>query len=268
MKEIIDLIGHVLSTERMQGKYTGLFLLALLFLGLVSKDYSGRKGKKLALYAFIQLCVIGFVPLLFLILKVTGFGANYWEYLWTLPILGVVSYAAVELCAMQKEKKAFWGAVMACLILIVLSGTVLPFKADAPKWKYANRNVEKVLKIVSLQKELCDGELLLLAPEEILETARAYDGGIRLIYGKDMWDSRANTSVADEYPQDIRLLYEKMQRDYEYPDAVADSAKWYGCDVLVLREKLTAGGTQAAQWTLVQELGDYVVYRYTGAVQE
>ena len=168
---------------------------------------------------------------------------------------------------MQKGKKTFWGAAAACLILIVLSGTVLPFKADVPKWKYADRNVEKVLKTVSAQKQLYGGELLLLAPEKILERARAYDGGIRLVYGKDMWDSRANTSVADEYPQDIRLLYEKMQRDYEHPDAVADAAKWYGCDVLVLREKLSAQGTQASEWTLVEELEDYIIYRFTGLEQ-
>lgn len=266
MKEIIDLIGHVLSAERMQGKYTGLFLMALLFLWLVPRDYSGRKGKKLALYSFVQGCMIGFVPLLFLILKGIGFGANYWEYLWTLPLLGVIAYAATELCAMQKEKKAFWGAVAACMLLIALSGTVLPFKADVPKWKYADKSVERVLETVSSQKELYDGEILLLAPEEILERARAYDSGIRLVYGRDMWDTRANTFVADDYPQDIRLLYEKMKQDYERPDEMADAAKWYGCDVLVLRERLTDDGTQAAEWTLVEKIEGYVIYRYTGTV--
>lgn len=267
MKEIAELIDHVLATEKLHGKYSGLFLLALLFLWMVPKDFSGRRGKKLALFALVQTCCILFVPLLLLIQRGLGFGENYWEYLWTVPILTVISYTAVELSAMQAEKKRFWGAVLACLAVIALSGTVLPFKGDAQKWKYTDTDVTQVIKAVGEQKELYGGEVLLLAPEEVLERARAIDGGIRLVYGRDMWDTQANRAVADEYPQDIKLLYEKMQRDYEFPDEVADLAKWYGCDVLVLREKLTGSSRQAEEWSLVEEMPGYVIYRYVGAAQ-
>ncbi|NLL79435.1 MAG: hypothetical protein GX234_06555 [Clostridiales bacterium] len=264
MKEIIDLIRHVMYAEKTHGKYIGLLLLALLFLWMAPKEFSGRRGKKLALFTVVLICFVFCVPFLYLIFRTTGFGQNFWEYLWTVPALAVIAYVAVELCMMQKSRASFLGTLGACLIGIALSGTVLPFKGEVEKWKYADQNVETVLATVSAQKDLYGGELLLLAPDEILERARAYDGGIRLVYGKDMWDVRANTAVADDYPQDIRLLYEKMQRDYEYPDEVADCAKWYGCDVLVLREKLSQGSTQGKEWKLVREIPGYIVYRYVG----
>lgn len=267
MKEIIDLMNHVLTAERMQGKYAGLFLLSLLFLWMAPKDFSGRKGKKLALFAFVLLCLICFVPLLLVILKTIGFGDTFWEYLWVIPGLAVIAYTAVELCMMRKERKWFWSAASACMLLILLSGTVLPFQSDVPKQKYTDRSAERVLAVVSSQKELYGGEVLLLAPEEVLEKARAYDGDIRLVYGKDMWDVQANTAIADDYSQDIRLLYEKMKQDFAYPDEAADSAKWYGCDMLVLREKLTPGSVQEQEWMLVEEVSGYVVYRYIGQTE-
>lgn len=265
MKAIAELVGHVLSTERQYGKYMGLALLALLFLWLSPTELSGRKGKKLAMMTLVQFCLILFIPLLFLLQKLLGFSANYWEYLWTVPVLPVIAYSCVELCAVQKDGRRFWGAAVICLVVLALSGTLLPFQGGGEKWKYADRSVDQVLACVREQKELYGGEVLLLAPEEILEQARAYDGGIRLIYGRDMWNMEANTAVADDYSEDIRLLYESMRHDYEQPDQVADSAKWYGCDVLVLREKLTPGGLQEAEWCFIKEVNGYVVYRYEEA---
>ncbi len=262
MSELAKVISHVLETEKLHGKYSGLFLLALLFLWMIPKDLSGRRGKKLALFALVQTGFVLCVPLLFFFQKTLGFGENFWEYLWTVPVLTVIAYTVVEVSAVQKNRQIFWGAALVCLVTIALSGTLLPFKSDVEKKRYASPEVGQVLSMVQSQEEYFGGKVLLLAPDEILEQARAVDGNIHLLYGRDMWESGANTAVADEYGQDLKLLYEKMQRDFEEPDDIADLAKWYCCDVLVLRERLTGGSRQATEWELVGETDGYEVYRY------
>lgn len=263
MKAAADLMEHVLRTERQYGKYMGLMLLALLFLWLVPSELSGRRGKKLALLTLVQMCLIFFVPGIAACRALFGFSETYWEYLWTLPTLTVIACAGAQLCAMRRDAPGggvrFWGAVALCLAVLALSGTLLPFRGDGEKWKYADRSVERVLSCVQEQKARFGGSVLLAAPEEVLRYARACDGAICLAYGRDMWENDVNTAVADEYTPRQRRLYEAMCRSGEQPDEAAAEAAEYGCNVLVLREKLTGGG--APRWTFLEETGGYVIYR-------
>lgn len=267
MAETAALVRNVIETEGAAGKYLALFCIALLIIWLFYKERKGEAENVLLAYGIVSLVVLIFSPILYWLLQILKIGVEYQTYLWLLPVLTVTAYAAVLLstrieqqvgCKTEKKK---WLCVAACIFVTAMSGTVLPYTSAATKLKYTDQNAEAAIEAVIAQKESVEGPVVLAAQQEIVERIRSYDGEILLLYGKDMWMEDANTAVADVYPQDYIYLYERMKVDYQDPEEVAGLAERFGCNVLVLREKIPEDTMQYERWKLAAQVPGYLVYR-------
>lgn len=103
--------------------------------------------------------------------------------------------------------------VLLCVGLLVLCGGLGNGGADTETAVQAQAQVQDVLETA---KESCGEEFCLWAPREILEYTRSLDGGIRLLYGRNMWDAALDAYSYDVYSKETGELYEWMEhlRDY------------------------------------------------------
>lgn len=227
----LELAG--LLQETVHGKYLGLYIISVLFLVLNLK----KEDKKNLL----------FLPLM--------------------PIQLIIAYAAVTLCLHMAKGRKRAAVPAAVILLIALAGSVLPYKTDLVKKKYIYREAEAALEIVERLAEEENGAVL-LAPDDIMKQARAYSADIFPLYGKDLWNKNANQSVADDYTTEIYELYELMKTDYSHPDEIAGLAREYGCNVLLLRERMTQEEKEnRAAWEFVEEVPGYLVYRLRDVIE-
>lgn len=259
MSEATALTRQILEAEGAAGKYMALFCLSLFVLWMMYLDTaSGRRKREAAVIGYGLLAFLtGCCPLF---VRLTGVGQAGLALL-LIPVFLVISYTVTLLCTAGQKAGRKWLCALCCVVLIALGGTVVPYHSPALKTKYADQNVLAVVEAVSAQKAFLEGPVVLLGQEEIMECARRYDGELELLYGKDMWMPEANTAVADVYSQDAVFLYERMKNDYLYPEEMARLAGRLGCNVLVLREKLSPGSQEYGEWVLAAQIPGYVVYR-------
>lgn len=255
MQETMKLFSQGWEQEAASGKYVGLFLIALFYLW-----FRNKKHEPLTLFALISTLIV-LNPLLFwCFTKVFPTIGDYGKFIWIIPIPLIIAYVAVD--TYSYKKPAIIGFISFALIIAV-SGTFLPYKADAAKWKYQKDYLERALNVVENQEEYYHQEIILLAPDDMMATARAHSENIYPLYGKDLWMKEANAEVADDYSPEIYQLYEKMKVDYTIPNEIANYAEYYGCNILVLRENITEElGPSYKKWELVEEIPGYLIYRF------
>lgn len=193
------------------GKLAGLFLAALVYLWLSGK---WKAHKTLFFYAVsITLCCILPLTAAVLMLYQTRFYDYVW--LWSLaPVTAVTAWAAVEVTErltadtrISKWKIRFPVTVLLLMILALSSGTVKSV-FDPEKERQERQQAWEVLE--TLEKNQ-DGEICLWAPREILAYAREFDGSVKLLYGRNMWDYSLDAYSYDIYPNEMRELFLWME---------------------------------------------------------
>lgn len=193
------------------GKLAALFLTALIYLWLSGK---WKAHKTLFFYAVsITLCCI--LPLTAAVLML--YQTRFYDYVWLwslVPVTAVTAWAAVEVIDrlmsnihISKWKIRFPVAVMLFAILALSSGTVKNI-FDPEKERQERQQAWEVLGVL---EKPTDGEMCLWAPQEILAYAREFDGSVRLLYGRNMWDYSLGAYTYDIYPDEVRDLYLWME---------------------------------------------------------
>lgn len=208
-----------------EGKLAALFIVVLLYFWFYKKN---KSRNALVFYATIaSVCCI--FPITAAILMVYQTKFYDYEWIWSMvPMTAVIAYGmTVFLTEFGKEgkfKKPTGIAVGGvCLAAILLCGSMGASKADSVsayiKVLYSDESdvEEEILRrraydTVAKLKELAgDDELILWAPVEILEYAREADAGIRLVYGRNMWDASLNAYSYDTYDEAICNMYLWME---------------------------------------------------------
>lgn len=193
------------------GKLPALFLASLIYLWLAG---SWKAQKVLFSYAAgMAVCCV--VPVTAAILM--AYQTRFYDYVWLwslVPVTAVTAWAAAELTdKLQKElqptdwKKSF--PVTALLLaVLMLSGGLGKAIFNPVKEREERRLAQE---IITEAKERKEGELCLWAPQEIMAYVREFDGSVRLIYGRDMWDTSLGAYTYDTYSREISDLYVWME---------------------------------------------------------
>lgn len=194
------------------GKLAGLLLISLVFLWIY---YKRAPRKEFLIYTTVSaVCCIFPVTAAVLMLYQTRF--YDYEWIWSIvPLTAATGYGAVlfvtEFLKEQArgDRKKEIAAVLLLLAALALSGGM-----GAEPWDYAGerearQQSEEVL--AALKGRMEGRELCLWAPREILEYAREYDGGITLLYGRDMWEPALNAYSYDVYAPELTEVYEWME---------------------------------------------------------
>lgn len=263
MKEIFDVIVHVNSTILASGKYRGLFYVALLYLFIRNR----KKGNKLFYDAIAGLLLLWnplFVSLGIILFPAFG---EYWQMLFLLPQMGILVYGASaayeELMGRLKGRESFktLGICLLFGIIIASAGTWFPYRTQFPKAENAYGITEADREVLALLGE--GGEVILLAPDSLMEAARQYDGDILTLYGRDLWtiSLRGEKAGEDLYTPELYQLYDWMSKPEEYEKEIAERADMLGCTHLVfpVSEQETPA-IEAQGYVLLETTAAYWLY--------
>ena len=249
MQETWSLIQHVTTTITTSGKYGALYLAALFFLFLHGRDK--KKERILCYYGVLSyILVMNPVTAGFMIKEVPAF-SDYWKLLWLMPMDIIIAYFGMSFISSGKRgsgnehdldsKNTKWkmGYAVVAVIVIALSGTVVPFQADISKaendYGITNESLEALQIVTENQTE---APICLLAPDAVMEEARVYSGAITLVYGRDIWNETVNMQVADGYDEMQMALHQAMGHHEDCMDAIIPAAVNYGCNTLIVNGTL------------------------------
>lgn len=242
MKELIKnaWLGWLDYTEN--GKLVALLLLALLLFWFWKKEV-WNKYRKLFIYTTI-VAISCIIPLTASVLML--YQTKFYDYQWIwgmVPITVVISLASTllwtELAERYKDtkyagwKKAGITVLMVCLLYFCGSmGTVI---ADADGEQQKLEETETLLEIITENGQ--NTNIVLWAPQSVMEYARAVNGEIRIPYGRNMWDPALNAYSYETYGEIENSLYEWMTRAEETGEGdavIAEVVLEYGVNHVLL----------------------------------
>ncbi len=218
MSELMYNAGEGWRAFNTNGKLMVLFLAAILFLWFGTQNY--RKGAAGRLLTFA--CVVGACCILPVTAAVfMSYQTRFYDYQWIwclVPVSILTAYGCVVFLVQLKEdtgKKTFAVATAMLLVIFFLCGNLGHSVWEQEEEKENRIRAEAVLGEV--MQQLGDTDACLWAPEEILEYARSYNGEIRLLYGRNMWDAALGAYSYDTYDEMRVKLYCWMEREDARP---------------------------------------------------
>ena len=200
-----------------------LVLAMLLAWWLTDEKPGSEKGRTMIRYTLVMSLVLLFpVTAVFVMIYQTA----YYDYEWAwsmVPVTALIAYGAVLLIEKGVQKgRLLLGilGVAAVLCLCGNQGTLMTVDSDAAE---AQENTAEILReIYALDiEEPCT----LWAPKDVMEQVRRLDGKILLIYGRDMWDTKAGAYDYEAYSPELTNAYvwlEVMTQQAEVASIMAD----------------------------------------------
>lgn len=197
------------------GKLAALLLLALLIFWFWKKE-EWNKYRKLFLYTtLVTVCCV--VPVTAAVLM--AYQTKFYDYEWiwgTVPITAVIALTGTLLWSelskrYQSVSGGGWkkaGIVLLAVCLLYVCGPLGAGIPDAEEEQGKLAATERVLEIVTENGQ--NRNVVLWAPREIMEYARALNGTVQLPYGRNMWDPALNAYSYEAYGDTEVALYDWM----------------------------------------------------------
>ena len=246
--------------------YLALFLAAVLYL------YVTREEKNILFKYSVLGIIIVFLPLTGWMLEkyFQGFyRQETWQ--WMLPVIGVIAYALVDIYGKQWEKWKRYLLIPIACVIFVLCG----FFAQSYLPKEEQSRAQEIEEIYDLI--LSDGgerEVSIVAPKRIMEGARAYDGRLLTVYGRDIWERDLDYAFYGNYEEWAYGLSEHMDASFEENEEVilTELSQSGATHVIFDKENLTFGEDMQYPVTIkngdmelarIEETRHYVVYART-----
>lgn len=214
------------------GKYAALFIVSAGYLFLSRRQRGPQR--RLVLYGSIA-AVLCICPVTAAALM--QYQTLFYDYPWIwsfVPLTAVIALGGTVFLTDQWEEGSGYRSfgrkaalTLLCVGTLALCGGLGRGKADTDAVVWRQEYAADVLEEV---KENCGEDFCLWAPREILEYARSLDGGIRLLYGRNMWDAALNAYSYDVYSPEVREMYLWMEKlwgaDADIPETGISEAEF------------------------------------------
>ncbi|MBE5874397.1 MAG: hypothetical protein E7287_08320 [Lachnospiraceae bacterium] len=137
-----------------------------------------------------------------------------YQWIWTyVPVTAMIAFGSTvflcdfwENCKRGRMQKAI--VTVALFVVLVMCGRMGGETYKAESVTKPRQDVEQLLEDISEKRE---GDICLLAPEEVLTYARGIRGDIQLYYGRNMWDKSLNAYSYDNmYPREKEICHQWM----------------------------------------------------------
>lgn len=230
MKTLMDAMRAGWQQYAEGGMYIGIFFVAVLFLWLVCYNKFSKEdknGKKiLFFYALGITALVLFPGTVFLLLKYQTAFFTYSQLFLLIPILPVMAWAMTEFLVWVREyvpmqkgtpewvKRKPWiceAAVVVLLAVVLCMAGSLSFANEVTKGASGSvkvpENVLQVLVALETDEDIDLSKDVIVAPDEVLEYARAYSGEFKLLYGRNMWQKELGAFTYDTYNGDLQKLH-------------------------------------------------------------
>lgn len=193
------------------GRLAAALLISLTVLWVY---YRSVKDKRFLIYTTVVtlLCILPVTGAV-LMLYQTGFYDYRW--IWSIvPVTAMIGFAVtlfltefLQRLAGRDRKKQILAAAMILTVLCFCGG--MGARPWAGFGSQERRQAEEIL--TELKDKLQGEQICLWAPREVMEYARAYDGEIQLLYGRNMWEPALNAYSYESYSEELKDLYQWME---------------------------------------------------------
>ncbi len=201
-----------------------VLVFALLLAGwLWEKKPVGKKGRQMFQYTLVMSLLL-LCPITAMVVMI--YQTAYYDYEWAwsmVPLTAVIAYGAALLIERwEQQGKRLLGilGVAAVLCLCGNQGTVLTVESqEAEAWEDASEVLQELYDFGMGKQRI------LWAPKNIMEQVRRKDGKILLIYGRDMWDTKAGAYDYEVYSEALTNAYiwlEVMTEQAQVASIMAD----------------------------------------------
>lgn len=191
------------------GKLVGLLLVFVVFLCIYRQRESIRT---LTLYTTIM-TVLCIMPVTAAVLML--YQTRFYDYQWVWSMVPMTILIATGLTVLvtdfyneyrKKERKYVKGIIVAVPVILFFCGG-MGIEPGLGDFRQSERKIAE--QTLSQVKNMTGEQTVFLwAPKEILDYAREYDGGMELLYGRNMWDEALNAYTYDVYPEEITDMYQ------------------------------------------------------------
>lgn len=250
------------------GKVAALLLAVLLWYWFGRSREQEKQG---TLYHYTTLMsILCICPVTAVCLQL--YQTKFYDYQWIwsfVPVTLVIAYGGTTFLAKNWEqwKEKTQERVKIVTVTALCAGALLLCgslgKDTGLEYIEAEAETEELLELL-LERQ--DGEVCLWAPREVMSKARALNGKIKLVYGRNMWDKSLDGYAYDTYTEAEKELYEWMcvvetQGDTEEKTAkYADMAGDKGVNTLLLPiqiEEQLLRQMESATGAVAEEVGAY-----------
>ncbi len=216
MTELIQNAWLGWQAYKESGRLIALFLLVLLVLWLWK---TGQEGS-LRFYATV-LAVLCICPVTAALLM--QYQTRFYDYQWIwsyVPVTIVTAWGAVLVADRirsayrGRERYKAYGLFVLLAAVFLLCGN---FGNASGQWAEERADRDSAVQILTAVTEsIATSEnphseaLCILGPRNVISEARRLDGGIRTVYGRDMWDLHLGAYSYDVYDDGTQQLYEWM----------------------------------------------------------
>lgn len=256
------------------GKYPVLLLAILIYLWYQSKGTKNSKVRWLLGFATLSTVLV--------ILPVTSsllmrYQTPFYDYgwLWALvPITLVIAYGGTHIYNTCYAK--YWkgkpfkitAGIALGLAVLILSGNL-----SGNLWveeKNAYYKAEADITVDYLTQNGNNTNILLWAPQEVMENVRILNGNVRILYGRDMWEESLRGYTYDTYEPEIYALYQWMESitegnisSIEAVEACLEVARNYGVNTILLPNTVSDEVLNCFKdWSYeMEEYRGYYIYR-------
>ncbi len=202
-----------------ENKLIILFLIVLLAVWLMK--LAGEKTNRLLMYSLLMtVCLICPITAMVVLIYQTA----YYDYQWAFSMVPVTIVSAFGLAVLFRDKvqkgKQYLVTFVAVLVVLVLCGNQGSLQKASEEDVAAIAHTESILESISTMAD--KRECIVWAPQKIMQQMRRLDGEILLLYGRDMWDSKAGSYDYEPYPDAYTYAY-KWLEDVTYYGELAAS---------------------------------------------
>lgn len=193
------------------GKLVGALLVSLLFLWTYYEKTERRVFLKYTTAA-AACCILPVTAAALMLYQTRIFD---YKWIWSIvPLTAMIGFGMTVFVTetlpncLQGSRGKEIRAVLLLLAAVLLCGGLgaKPRNVDV-----GERRMQAEAVLAEVQVRMQDRELFLWAPREIMERARAYDGTIRLLYGRNMWDGTLNAYVGSGYSPEVHTMRQWME---------------------------------------------------------
>lgn len=258
------------------GKLPAVFGIALLWLVLAWKKQSGT-GRRLTGYGLASALLCTFPVTAALLMC---YQTSFYDYRWLwayVPMTAVCAYGGVlgaERLSGFARRKAVCAGIAVCAALYLCSGT----GSDTWGREQESSDYTAAQQVMTELRESFLGQqaeepIVLWAPEEILQYARALDGSVQLLYGRNMTDNALNAYAYDTCGEELTELQQWMDEEpadvREETASRVEQAFALGANCLLLDDEISEEALAElgshAQWR-VTALSGYWLIQNTGEI--
>lgn len=211
---MMELFGEVFSGWQLfagNQKLVAVLFVVLLFLW--SKD-QWKEQRELCFFGLAGTVLCLFPPTAILLMK---YQTRFFDYQWIWVFVPILLYVAYGTTIFLKNVwndqslgriKKIAASVFMVMILICCSNLGQSYSKNVMVVEN-QKQMEEILDAV--KESVSDGDICLWAPTEFMAYAREYDGNIKLLYGRNMWDPALNAYSYDVYSPEQNDCYQWME---------------------------------------------------------